>query len=115
MSDIEVPDAIKGGCVSAARGSRAIKGYRGTVGISGHSCRVANVLQSKGSANIHDIIPGGAMVVRCCDKRGAVRVRHRKVDAPGIVNPNGRITGAGCTVYRGIANVADFPGYPIVF
>ena len=55
------------------------------------------------------------MVVRGGDERSTIRVGHGKVDPPGVVNPNRRIAVAGRTLERGIANVPDFPGYPIVF
>jgi hypothetical protein len=55
------------------------------------------------------------MVVRCGDYCGTVGVRHSEVDTAIIVNANRGVAAAGNRLNGGIANMADVPGYSIIF
>ena len=55
------------------------------------------------------------MVVRCRDGRGSVSIRDHEVDAAIIINANRRVARAGSRLNGAIANMADVPGYSIIF
>src|SRR5438128_7079790 len=69
-------------------GCRSEEGNRGPVGIAANRCRERGILDSFNEADVVDVLPGLAEVIRCCDDRIGTPGSAEEINAPITVDPN---------------------------
>src|SRR5205807_4100553 len=95
ICNVEMPDTIETVCRTVSGCRRAIEGNGGTRWVGCHGRWIKCVLYSVDCADIIDVLPRLAMIVRCRNDCGTVAISHGEINAPVIINPNRRVLKVG--------------------
>src|SRR5947209_17782165 len=110
-----MPDARKIWAFANSRCGRAVEGYGRASGVACNRSRVSYVLQSVNIADVVDVVPCLAVIVRGCYGCRGVCASHTEIDATIIINRKRGIACAWRCVNRRIVNRVNAPGRSVIF
>src|SRR5438128_10645941 len=110
-----MPDPWEISCVGVAGpGCRAIESDRGATGTARNSRGERYIFQSVNGANIKNVLPGQAAVIRCRNSRGGAISSTQQIHTAIVIDANCWITANPCASWIIDRRRTNTPGYSVV-
>ena len=79
---------------ASLRRGRSVVGDRGAIASASHGGGKSGILYSRAGADVENVVPGRARVIRGSDSRSRSIIRERKINAAVVVDSHRRVVTA---------------------